>query len=80
MELNVDDEKSVKLFWDTEGVAEGEYTAVASVLTGENMFSSEPVAITVGTVGVSTYYLISIAVVIAIVVITGMLFLRRRKS
>ncbi len=79
MELNVDDEKAVKLFWDTEGVAEGEYSAVASVIAGENMFSSEPVAITVGTVGVS--YLIAIAVVIAIVVITGvMLFLRRRKS
>lgn len=81
MELNVDDEKSVKLFWDTEGVAEGEYSAVASVIAGENMFSSEPVAITVGTVGVSAYYMIAIAVVIAIVVITGvMLFLRRRKS
>lgn len=88
MELSVDEEKTVKLFWDTEGVAEGEYTAVASVIAGENLFSSEPVAITVGGVAAEvevvpstyTYYIIAIAVVIAIVVIIGvMIFLRRRK-
>ena len=83
-ELNIGEEKSIDLFWDTTGVEEGKYTAIAQVMSGEKVSKSEPVEITIVSKsiipGFASLTTIIAMVIIAMVIIVAILFLIRNRK
>ena len=77
-ELNIGEEKSIDLFWDTSGFEEGKYTAIAQVTSGEKVSKSEPVEITIAS-GSTIPGFTSLTTIIAMVIIVAILFLGNRK-
>jgi hypothetical protein len=86
IELAVNDEDTVKLYWDTKGVLEGTYTAVvdfmipSAVNPGEHITtSSDPIRIRVGG---SPLPGVAVAAILAavIVILAAVVLLRRRRK
>lgn len=77
-ELNIGEEKSIDLFWDTSGFEEGKYTAIAQVTSGEKVSKSEPVEITIASGSIIPGFT-SLTTIIAMVIIVAILFLGNRK-
>jgi len=80
------EEKTIKLFWDTQGVAEGRYDALVEAVTiarGSEKTSSaayKPVPVIVGEEksGVSSTTLIAVAGVAILIIILAVVLKRRK--
>ena len=77
IELSVDEEKTVKLYWESQEKGLGLYTAVVSVTCGETTTTSDPVSIEVGKSGFSLPAVPAFAVVAAILAAVLLLRLKR---
>jgi len=75
LELSVDDEKTVKLYWEAQ--EKGTYTAVVTATCGETTTTSDPVSIEVGKSGFSIPAVPAFAVVAAILAAVLLLRLKR---
>jgi len=77
-ELNVGEEKSIDLFWDTSGFAEGKYTAIAELNSGEKVSKSMPMEINLRSK--STIPGFSSLITIAAIVIIAVILFRMGKE
>jgi len=78
LELSVDEEKTVKLYWEAQEQGLGFYTAVVAVTCGETTTTSDPVSIEVGKSGFSLPAVPVFAVVAAI--LAAVLLLRHKRG
>ena len=76
-ELNIGEEKSIDLFWDTSGFDEGKYTAIAQVMSGEKVSKCDPVDITIGSKSIIPGFT-SLTAIVTMVIIVPILFLLMR--
>ena len=86
IELAVNDEDTVKLYWDTKGVLDGTYTAVVDLMIpsavnpGEHITtSSDPISIEVGG-GTSVFVAVAAILAVVIVILAAFVLLRRRRK
>lgn len=76
IELSVDEEKTVKLYWEAQEKGLGLYTAVVSVTCGETTTTYDPVSIEVGKSAIPSVP--AFAVVAAILAAVLLIWLKRR--
>ncbi|HID19444.1 MAG TPA: hypothetical protein EYP28_00665 [Methanophagales archaeon] len=77
VELNVDEEKTAKLYWDAQ--EKGTYTAVVAVTCGETITESEPISIEVSKGGFSIPSVSAFGVVASILAAFAFALLRRKR-